>query len=89
MYLMLQTGVLSESTARKIFGDVNPIDKAIKIGYDTARYIISGVMADVPGKFTFRGKHPDFLHDESAIAGSGMDEQQFQHLPSFETKYKF
>ena len=40
--------VLSESTARKIFGDENPIDKAIKIGSDTIRYTVSGVMADVP-----------------------------------------
>jgi putative ABC transport system permease protein len=41
--------VLSESTAKKIFGDENPIDKAIKIGSDTARFIVSGVMGDVPG----------------------------------------
>jgi putative ABC transport system permease protein len=41
--------VLSESTARKIFGDEDPIDKAIKIGDDSARYIISGIMSDIPG----------------------------------------
>ncbi len=40
--------VLSESTARKIFGDTDPIDKPLKIGSDTIRYIVSGVMADVP-----------------------------------------
>ncbi len=40
--------VLSESTAKKIFGDENPIDKPIKIGSDTVRYIITGVFADVP-----------------------------------------
>jgi putative ABC transport system permease protein len=40
--------VLSESTARKIFGDENPIDKAIKIGSDTVKYTVSGVMADMP-----------------------------------------
>lgn len=40
--------VLSESTAKKIFGNENPIDKPIKIGSDTTRYIVSGVMADVP-----------------------------------------
>ena len=45
--------VLSESTAKKIFGDENPIDKAIKIGSDTVRYTISGVMGDVPGKSHF------------------------------------
>jgi putative ABC transport system permease protein len=40
--------VLSESTAKKIFGDVNPIDKSLKIGTDTVRYVVSGVMADIP-----------------------------------------
>ena len=45
--------VLSESTARKIFGNENPIDKAIKIGDDSARYIVSGVMADFPGNSHF------------------------------------
>lgn len=45
--------VLSESTAKKIFGNENPIDKAIKIGTDTIRYIISGVMNDVPVKSHF------------------------------------
>ncbi len=40
--------VLSESTARKIFGDENPIDKLLKIGSDTIKYTVSGVMADMP-----------------------------------------
>jgi putative ABC transport system permease protein len=45
--------VLSESTAKRIFGDEDPIDKAIKIGDDTARYIISGIMTDIPGNSHF------------------------------------
>jgi len=40
--------VLSESTARKIFGDENPIDKTLQVGSDSIRYIVTGVMADVP-----------------------------------------
>ena len=40
--------VLSASTARKIFGDRDPIDKLIKIGSDSAGYTVAGVMADVP-----------------------------------------
>jgi putative ABC transport system permease protein len=40
--------VLSESTAKKIFGSENPIDKQIKIGSDTLRYTVTGVMADIP-----------------------------------------
>ena len=45
--------VLSESTARKIFGDVNPIDKVMKIGPDTLDYVVTGVMADIPGNSHF------------------------------------
>ncbi len=45
--------VLSESTARKIFGTENPIDRAIKLGTDTVHYIVSGVMGDVPAKSHF------------------------------------
>lgn len=45
--------VLSESTANKIFGNEDPIDKQIKVGTDTARYVITGVMADVPGNSHF------------------------------------
>jgi len=40
--------VLSETTSKRIFGSENPIDKPIKIGTDTTRYIVSGVMADIP-----------------------------------------
>jgi putative ABC transport system permease protein len=45
--------VLSESTAKRIFGNENPIDKPLKIGSDTVRYIVSGVMGDVPGNSHF------------------------------------
>jgi putative ABC transport system permease protein len=45
--------VISESTAKKIFGDEDPIDKAIKIGDDTTRFIISGIMSDIPGNSHF------------------------------------
>jgi putative ABC transport system permease protein len=45
--------VLSESTARKIFGEENPIDKTIKIGNDSIRYTVSGVIGDIPGNSHF------------------------------------
>ncbi len=45
--------VLSESTAKKIFGDENPIDKTIKIGSDSLRYTVTGVMGDIPGNSHF------------------------------------
>lgn len=40
--------VLTESAAKKIFGDDNPIDKQLKIGSDTVRYTVSGIMGNVP-----------------------------------------
>ncbi|HBH84697.1 MAG: hypothetical protein A2X05_12180 [Bacteroidetes bacterium GWE2_41_25] len=54
--------VLSESTARKIFGDENPIDKSIKVGSDSVRYTVSGVFGDIPAN----------THFEANILGSFM-----------------
>ena len=45
--------VLSESAARKIFGERDPIDKLIKIGSDSAGYTVAGVMADIPNNSHF------------------------------------
>jgi putative ABC transport system permease protein len=45
--------VLSESTAKKLFGNENPINKMIKIGSDTIRWDVTGVMADVPANSHF------------------------------------
>jgi putative ABC transport system permease protein len=57
--------VLSESTAKRIFGNENPIDKTIRIGTDTIRYIVSGVMRDVPAKSHFEANIlTSFMTDE-------------------------
>ena len=45
--------VLSESTAKKLFGSENPIDKLIKIGSDTTRFVVTGIMEDVPANSHF------------------------------------
>jgi putative ABC transport system permease protein len=45
--------VITVSMAKKIFGDEDPIDKALKLGDDTASFIITGLMADVPDKSHF------------------------------------
>ena len=45
--------VLTESTARKIFGNEDPLDKALKLGTDTVRYIVTGVIGDIPPKSHF------------------------------------
>lgn len=46
--------VLSETMVKKIFGNENPIDKMIKIGSDTARFVVTGVMGDVPVNSHFK-----------------------------------
>ena len=45
--------VVSESTAKRIFGDEDPIDKAIKIGNDTAQIFYFGYYVGYPGKLSF------------------------------------
>jgi putative ABC transport system permease protein len=40
--------IVSETFARKMFGNENPIDKTIKIGTDTNRFVVTGVMGDIP-----------------------------------------
>ena len=45
--------VLSESTAKKIFGDEDPVDKMLKINTRNEPYKITGVMADFPEETHF------------------------------------
>jgi len=45
------TMVLSESTAQKIFGNEDPVDKFLKINTRDEPYRITGVMADFPTHF--------------------------------------
>ena len=45
--------VLSESTAARLFGENDPIDKLLKIGSDTTRYVVTGIMEDVPSNSHF------------------------------------
>lgn len=40
--------VLSENTARRIFGDDDPINKMIRLGDDETYYKVTGIMADIP-----------------------------------------
>ncbi len=44
---------LSESTAFKIFGDEDPMDKMLKIGNDSSLYRVTGIYKDVPGNSHF------------------------------------
>lgn len=42
------TVVLSEETARKIFGDEDPINKMLKVGTDSIRYRVTGIFGEIP-----------------------------------------
>jgi len=42
------TAVVNETTSKKIFGDIDPIGKMIKVSSDTNYYQITGVMKDIP-----------------------------------------
>ncbi len=59
--------VLSGSLAKKIFGSENPVDKILKLGKDTATYIVTGVMGDIPGNSHFKaGLLVSMLSDSQA-----------------------
>jgi putative ABC transport system permease protein len=61
--------VISESTAKRIFGNENPIDKVITIGKDTSIYTITGVMADIPGNTHFEADMlVSFMSDEETYS---------------------
>ncbi len=45
--------VISQTTAKKIFGGENPMGKALKIGTDTFFYTVTGVMEDIPSTSHF------------------------------------
>jgi putative ABC transport system permease protein len=47
------TLVLSVSTATKIFGNEDPINKMIKVGNDSSYYRVTGIMQDVPDNTHF------------------------------------
>jgi len=48
------TLVLSQSTASKIFGDEDPINKMLKMGNDSTHYRVTGIMEDIPDNTHFR-----------------------------------
>lgn len=45
--------VLSKTTSLKIFGNENPIGKALKVGTDSILYTVTGVMEDLPSTSHF------------------------------------
>jgi len=56
--------IVTESTARKYFGDENPIGKVLKVGSDTANYQVTGVIQDSPSNSQIKF---DFLASFSSL----------------------
>ncbi|MHC1774580.1 MAG: FtsX-like permease family protein [Lentimicrobium sp.] len=56
------TLVISETTAAKIFGSADPINKMLRVGTDSTRYRITGVFRDIP----------ETTHFEANMIGSFM-----------------
>jgi putative ABC transport system permease protein len=56
--------VLTQSTAKKYFGDENPVGKTLKIGSDETPFLITGVSEDCPSNSQIRF---DFLASFSSI----------------------
>lgn len=47
------TLVLSKSTAEKIFGKEDPVNKMLKVGTDTTLYRVTGIMGEIPDNAHF------------------------------------
>jgi putative ABC transport system permease protein len=56
--------ILTESTARRYFGSVEPVGKILRIGTDSSNYEVTGVMADCPSNSQFKF---DFLASFSSL----------------------
>jgi putative ABC transport system permease protein len=61
------TLVLSESKAKKYFGNKNPLGQTLILGYEKTPYMVTGVMKDVPANSQLQF---DFLGSFSEIKGN-------------------
>jgi len=56
--------IVTTSTARRYFGNGEPLGKLIRIGTDSTTYLVTGLMADVPSNSQFKF---DFLASFSSL----------------------
>ena len=61
------TLVLSESKAKKYFGNINPLGQTLILGYEKTPYMVTGVMKDIPANSQLQF---DFLGSFSEIKGN-------------------
>ena len=62
--------VLTQSTARRYFGDGEPVGQLLRIGTDSSIYAVTGVMADCPSNSQFKF---DFLASFSSLYANQND----------------
>jgi len=62
--------ILTSSTARRYFGDADPLGQLIRVGTDTTGYLITGIMKDVPDNSQFKF---DFLASFSSLFANQND----------------
>lgn len=73
--------VLSESTAKKIFGEEDPIDKMLNVGGDTVSFTVSGIMSDVPETSHFNANIiGSFMTNNSANENNWMNNSIVTYL---------
>jgi putative ABC transport system permease protein len=56
--------ILTESTARRYFGTTDPLGKLLRVRTDSADYLVTGVMVDIPSNSQFKF---DFLASFSSL----------------------
>ena len=56
--------ILTASTARRYFGSTDPVGKLLRVRTDSADYLVTGVMADIPSNSQFKF---DFLASFSSL----------------------
>jgi len=75
------TVVLTKNTAKRIFGNSDPVGEGIKVGTDSTFYTITGVMEDVPGnshfKFNMLGS---FVTNQRANSGIWFNNSFYTYL---------
>jgi putative ABC transport system permease protein len=75
------TLVISQSTASRIFGNADPIDKMLKVGMDTILYRVTGVFEDFPENSHFKaGMVASFMTNPRATDPTWMSNSFFTYF---------
>ncbi|MBN1181794.1 MAG: ABC transporter permease [Bacteroidales bacterium] len=70
--------VLSESTAKKIFGNSDPMNKLLTVGSNEIPYTVAAIMADIPESSHF---HADIIG--SYVTNPNINDNNWGHITSY------